>query len=99
MKSVKMFTMIASLCTAFVSGCMTEPTASDPDSLKGSTSSVEQDIGGGGGGDCTAWSTCYQTCRRFHVCDSPAGCDALTACLNSCDSSYPSAPGSCPYPQ
>jgi hypothetical protein len=99
MKTVKLMFLIGSLCAAFSFGCATDPAGADPNSAQDdSTSSTEQDIVVGGDG-CGSWSSCYSFCRRLYQCTSAAGCDSLTNCLNNCDSSYPSSPGSCPYPQ
>jgi hypothetical protein len=47
------------------------------------------------GPSCGGYSTCYCFCRANNRCDlNPSLCNALTQCLNNCDSQYPG----CPYP-
>jgi hypothetical protein len=97
MKAAKLFILIGGLWAAFGFGCATQPAGTGGDAQE-STSQADQDLVGGGD-DCSAWAGCYQFCRRLHKCTSPAGCDALDTCLTNCDQSFPSAPGSCPYPE
>jgi hypothetical protein len=98
MRSARILILMVSLALVFALGCTTETAGVDPDSLQMSTSSVEQGIGGGDD-FCSGWTGCYRFCRRLYKCTSQAGCDLLGTCLTGCDNSYPSAPGSCPYPE
>ncbi|EYF08115.1 hypothetical protein [Chondromyces apiculatus] len=50
----------------------------------------------GGGGptlpqpECSGKPACYCICRVHNPCaQNPAACNALSACLNQCDASYP----------
>jgi hypothetical protein len=97
MRSVKLFIMMVSLGLAFALGCTTEPAGGDSDSVAMPTSSAEQDIGGGD--DCSGWTGCYRFCRRLYKCTTPSGCNLLGNCLTGCDSSFPTAVSSCPYPE
>ena len=85
MKAGKFLVLIVGLWVAFIVGCATEPVDHDTDSVQDPTGTVEQGIGG----FCDAWNNCYALCRRLYKCTTPAGCDNLGNCLNSCDASYP----------
>jgi len=98
MRSARRFLLLGSLCAMFGFGCATQPSDSADESAQDRTSEADQDLIGGGGDGCSAWSGCYSFCRLRFKCTTTAGCDSLGDCLDGCDSSYPSAPGSCPYP-
>lgn len=101
------FRGVLGLCAALglIAGCMTQIKDAGDDTSPAATSDVQQDIGGGGGSncspprpdcptlpppDCNGKAFCYCACRVQHPCaTNGAECGPLAQCLNSCDASYP----------
>jgi hypothetical protein len=68
-------------------GCLAQDAPAQPEEV---SSSVAQELTD----ECSAWTTCYLRCDRF--CSTTASC---TTCKINCDATFPSAPGSCPFPE
>lgn len=85
MKTAKHLLLLATMILGV--GCATDPTPADPAE---STDQIDQEIGGGGGGNsCPAHDNCYSLCRIRYKCTTTETCNQLSHCLDQCDADYP----------